>query len=147
MLKVSWEQYLIAVLICTVIYYAYVIMRYFRPEVKRLFSGKTSGSQVGQEDEIINPFEQVIAPHSGDEDGDEQFLVEELLERSRNLIGYAQDAALTKKDLLASVKMLFEEYPQIDEGARAGINEQIMKDCKILGVVSLEMSEVERLWR
>lgn len=35
---VSWQQFFVAVVSITLIYYSYVLLRYFRPEISRLFN-------------------------------------------------------------------------------------------------------------
>ncbi len=37
---ISWQQYFVAVLIVLLLYYSYVLLRYFRPEISQLIKGK-----------------------------------------------------------------------------------------------------------
>lgn len=40
--SISWQQYFVAIFILTALYYAYVLTRYYRPEIRQFFQKKKS---------------------------------------------------------------------------------------------------------
>jgi hypothetical protein len=143
-------QILITLAIVLVIYYAYVILRYYREELQDFLSGKIKQTPDEQQEvEVIDPFERYQRPVDQQPIQEDTYqLAEELIIRVKEAISEASDQQLEAPEVLSALKNILIDYPTIkDEIIRAGVAELIISECKLHGLVSPGRSEVDGLWK
>jgi len=143
-------QILITLALVLLVYYAYVILRYYRIELQEFLSGRIKQSPDELEQvEVIDPFERYQQPIDHQPIADDTYrLTEQLIVRVKEAVSDAADQELESSEVLSLLTSILIEYPTIkDEVIRAGIAELIISECKIHGFVSPSRSEVDGLWK
>lgn len=151
-LPYSFKDILLTIAVVLVIYYGYIILRYYRNELNDFLKGKPRKNRDDQEEEeveVIDPFERFHAPVNQEPIADENYvLAEELILRIKEMISDSGDQQLETPDVMDSLRAVVQEYPTIkDEILRAGITELILSEMKIHGFMSSSRSEVDGLWK
>ncbi|QRY55572.1 hypothetical protein [Sphingobacterium siyangense] len=151
---ITWKDYLIGVSITISIYYLFVGLRYFYPEIRNLLGskgklregdgiyGRTDNEAVLEEDvqERINAIEAFT-----DDDFAE---VEHLIERIKLALAYSPADKVEKVELLHCFRLMFSEYPSIrNSSLRLSINELVAAECEKYGTATLSQEEVDELWQ
>ncbi|MET7000704.1 hypothetical protein [Chitinophaga defluvii] len=150
-LPYSFKDILLTVAVLLVIYYGYVILRYYREELSAFFKGKAPSHADDQEEEVevIDPFERYYKPVTEQPIENENYiLAEELILRIKEAILDAGDQQTEEAEVLSTLQLLVQEYPTLkDEILRAGISEMIISEMKIHGFIGPSRSEVDGLWK
>ncbi|MGJ1501355.1 hypothetical protein [Sphingobacterium multivorum] len=151
---ITWKDYLIGVSITISIYYLFVGLRYFYPEIRNLLRskgkpresygiyGRTDNEAMSEEDlqERTNSIEAFT-----DDDFAE---VEHLIERIKTALAYSPADKVDKAELEHCFRLIFSEYPSIRNSAlRLSINEFAAAECEKYGTASLSQEEVDELWQ
>lgn len=118
-IHLGWLQYGIAVLLAIMGYYAWLGYRYYRPEIRRLFTKQAATDEALWADEVYQPVRQSLAEEGSmimdaeDLDFAEPLdllgVVPDLLEEIKSLAG----AAESKADFLSLFKLIAAKYPQV----------------------------------
>jgi hypothetical protein len=114
----SWPQYGIAAVAATAAYYAWLGYRYYRPEIRHLFTPPNSDEKLWEK-EAYEPVGR-IAEEEGSllvdaeevefaEPLDQLGLLPDVLEEIKSLAGMAE----TKGDFLSLLKLVTAKYPQV----------------------------------
>lgn len=155
---ISWTDYVAAVAILLVIYYAYVGVRYFSGDLRALLAGKKKlrfrrvpqGSD--EEDSTSSDTDTAstpISPSTFEESSDSDFEeVEHLIGRLKDVIADASGRELIPQEFSHYLRMTLKEYPNIKNSPlRPSVNELIVSECEKYGTVTLSVEEVDRLWK
>nr|WP_121269878.1 hypothetical protein [Pedobacter schmidteae] len=127
--NLTWAQFFAFIGCAAMIYYVFVILRYYPQEIKKIFSKKNTPVQDDEYDFIP----------------DDEFDRVELLARKLT-IGFAR---VSRGDILAH-DMLQEELAPFNDiksdVLRSGINEMVVSEMKKIGTVTSE-GEIDTMWR
>lgn len=149
-LNYSWKEYLIVLAIILVVYYTYIILRYYRHDFINFLKGKSKAPEDYQEDQIIDPFKKKTAKGHDEPnpaDAENYALAEELIGRIKDLVFDATDDQIDENEFLQQLRSLFAEYSGItDKTLRFGISEMVLADCNTYGRFSLDRRTVDDLW-
>lgn len=118
-IHLGWLQYGIAVLLTLIGYYAWLGYRYYRPEIRQLFTKAADTDEALWQDEAYQPVRQSLADEGSmvmdaeDLDFAEPLdllgIVPDLLEEIKSLAV----AAESKADFLSLFKLIAAKYPQV----------------------------------
>ncbi|THD32408.1 MAG: hypothetical protein DI588_07240 [Flavobacterium johnsoniae] len=151
---ITWKDYLIGVSISISIYYVFVGLRYFYPEIRGLLGtkskvcdshgiyGRTDSEQVEEEDleARINSIEAFT-----DDDFAE---VEHLIERIKQALAYSPADKVEKAELQHCLRLMFSDHPCIGNSSlRYSINELVATECEKYRTAALSQEEVDELWK
>mgnify|MGYP000868614696 CR=1 FL=1 len=154
---ISWTDYVAAVVILLVVYYAYVGVRYFSGDLRALLTGKKKlhFRRVPQGDDeeedtsyITETTSTPISPSTFEESSDSDFEeVEHLIGRLKEVIADASGRELIPQEFSHYLRITLKEYPNIKNSPlRPSVNELIVSECEKYGTVTLSVEEVDRLW-
>ncbi|SFW89831.1 hypothetical protein [Chitinophaga sancti] len=139
---VSWRTYIGIMLCLVLLYYGYVLLKYYSFEMKRLLSGKRnhihdSGNGTTADEEY--KYEMQSDPIAAS--------VQELLPQIRDRIKVIAEGQYNKTDRFYLLKDLLAAYPDLKASAfRLPIQEYIQSECEKQDVARLDTEEVEQLW-
>lgn len=155
MTDISWKDYMMVVAISAAIYYLFVGLRYFSPELKALVSpSRGSGGTFGIPDrhavEILpeeeEPQDRIASIETFT--NDDLAEVEALIERLKQAISCSPADKVEKPELEHCLRLMFSEYPGIrNSPLRFSINELAATECEKYGTAPLSQDEVEMLWK
>lgn len=147
----SWTEhistYLVTVVVLCVLYYCYVMYRYFPKERKALFS--RNGEKTDNEDGYTQD--------SGHAPGGEEAYSNEvsnaineseaLMGMIKRLVSDSVTQNYTRSDLLMYLKGTFQQFPDLNEPSfRLSVNEFVVAECESRGSILLKEEEVDLLW-
>jgi hypothetical protein len=149
LLHYSWKEYLLVIAVLLIVYYAYVLLRYYRKDIMKLVKGKQRNDAEQDETEILNPFAQYEPQPASDPIEDKNFeLAGELIVRVKDLIADVSERELPARDVLQELKNLLMEYPTVkDDILRGGISTLILTETERYGSIQLDKRAVDELWR
>ena len=145
---ISWGQYFETILYALPLYYAYVVVVYYRTELKGLVSGKGlsacyTGSRPHQPSEHSS--EALSVP---EKEGHYSLLINSLKDELTAFLLSAGQNEFTKEDTLLSLQHLLQKYPSVNGSPyQADIEQMIMLQCERECSIQLSESEVTYLWR
>ena len=134
--SISWQQYIIFLLIALLIYYISIALLYFRTEIAGLF----------RRDKIRNISFSAISSSVIKEDGDNSILfpaVHELVEELKEVIRFTADKNFPKEEIGMTLKNRIVKYPQLkDTPFVTAINNFLREQLP-----QLEETDLKRLWQ
>jgi hypothetical protein len=154
---ISWNNYIIVVVLLSIVWYLFVGLRYYFEDIKEFVTGKrklqfrgVAGKSISKSDynfdyqksdEILNTpveFETVDTVFNE---------VEDLTARLKNAITDATQKKLSKQEFEDYLRFILKEYPSLrDSPFRPSLNELIVSECEKQESVLLTLQEVEALW-
>lgn len=142
--KYSWLDYAAAVTILIIIYYLYVIARYYREEFKKILSGRV---QKPDSDTLQFTSEQEIEDDYIDPEENEEYTeVEQLIERVKTTIEDAAGKRLDTDKIKDYLAVVLRQHPDVASSAlRSAINELIVSEAEKYAI-TLDEGEVDQLW-
>lgn len=151
---ITWKDYLIGVSITIIIYYLFVGLRYFYPEIRGLLGTKSKhrdgygiygrSDNADESDEGLQERINAIEAFTDDDFAE----VEHLIERIKLALAYSPADKVDKAELQHCVRLMFREYPNIrNSSLRLSINELVAAECEKYGTASLSQEEVDELWQ
>lgn len=128
--QVSWDKYIIAVLLLSAVYYLFIGYRYYRGDLLQLISGKkVTANHVMEAFDMNNPLMESFS------DAIEAFMYE------------AGKNKLDKKNIMQSLPLLFKKYPASNDTAlRESVQNLIINKCKSYCSIHLSDEELSALW-
>lgn len=154
---ISWNNYIVVVVLLSIVWYLFVGLRYYFEDIKELVTGKRKlqfRSLVGKSipksnydldyqksDEILNtPVEfETVDPVFNE--------VEDLTARLKNAISDATQKKLIKKDFEDHLRFILKEHPLLGNSPfRPSLNELIISEYEKQESVLLTHQEVDALW-
>ena len=139
--SISWEQFILTIVIVIGLYYGYVGVSYYRKDWLYRISGKKPGSVSPQ------PAMSPVAMASGAAAANPLLpLVHDLVDEIRALL-QAEGVTADKEDLLGKLRRLLQKYPILKETTfQPSINQLVAIDCKNHCSVDLDENEIRALW-
>jgi hypothetical protein len=155
--QITWHQYLTAILLLALIYYAVIILRYCRPEIQRLISQLQGNTENNRQPDVLqyqaeddSPVQDVKHPAPIDEYAEQQEGINEYDHLSGELkvcIARAADKPFAPAILIPQLKKIL-QIPRegIASTDRDAINELIVNECEKTGTALLTEDEVDQWW-
>lgn len=151
---ISWKDYLTVAAISISLYYLFVGLRYFYPEIRGIFSPK--GRTEARGGLLARP-EQEMAADQGTQDeavsietyaNDDFEQAEHLIERLKLAMACSPADKVEKVELEQCLRLMFRDYPSIRNSAlRFSINELVASESEKNGTAPLGQEEVDELWQ
>ncbi len=146
---ISWTDYIIVVTILLIVYYLFVVVRYYPFELKELFSGKRKLNfrrapmkELSTEERVHTEQEATDQPENDDELNAERLAV-----HLNQVISYASKRNLAPGELKQHLQLILREFPEFkDTALQSSINNLIISECEKHGAATLREEEVEMLW-
>ena len=152
---ISWGMFAIVFALLATGWYGYVLMRYFRMEIRQRFKLNTlpapPTSPVNSNFFILEKTEEKANQSLTGEpdiwqDTAQQEEVSHLTRRSKEVIFRASQSPFNKAELLAYLAQLFKEYPSLKGTPYQGVvSETLQKNCADKALAVTEQ-EIEALW-
>ncbi|WP_426582636.1 hypothetical protein [Mucilaginibacter sp. R-33] len=150
--QISWLQYLSAVLVAMIIYYIFVILRCYRPELQNLLnrlSGDKAGAplqalQYQPENEqmaaaVQNPMETAYQEATISE-------TDILVGQLKACIAKAADKPFAPAILIPQLKQILQQHTAFPAPERPAISHLIVNECEKTGTALLTEDEVDQWW-
>ena len=146
--NISWTDYLFGVAVILTIYYLFVGIRYFLPEIKEAVTGKgkLNFKAAMPNDPALQEFLPPDENHDFGEAEDQVFAeVQQLADGLKTAVAAGKN--LSRSELKQELLLVLREYPLIKHSAfRSAINELVVSECQKIGSVTLDEKEVDELW-
>jgi|HubBroStandDraft_1064217.scaffolds.fasta_scaffold235893_3 hypothetical protein len=139
--SISWEQFILIVVIVLGLYYGYVGVKYYRKDWLYRLSGKKPGGASPQ------PAQSPAATPSGAAAANPLLpLVHDLVDEIRALL-QAKGVTVDKSDLLGKLRRLLQKYPTLKGTSfQPSINQLLAVEYKNHCSVDLDENEIRALW-
>lgn len=151
--QISWHQYITVALIGAIIYYLFVILRCYRPELQKL-QNRISGGKPGDQLQALQyqPAEEE-APSAPAQSPDERPYQGEIVSNIDYLTGElkacianAAGKPFAPAVLIPQLKQILLEYQSITAPERSAINHMLVNECEKTGTALLTEGEVDQWW-
>jgi hypothetical protein len=148
MIHYSFKEFFIVIGVLTVIYLAFVLLRYYRKETMALFSRSGYPNPREEEEETFGPFENFNAEQVTDQSQSEDFhRAEVIIPKIKEIIIYAGINNHDQRQIYQALNTIISEYPAVEDPVmREGITELIIHECEKHGAVKPEKRELDELW-
>ena len=139
---ISWEQFILIVVIVLGLYYGYVGVSYYRKDWLYRLSGKKPGGAA------LQTAQSSAATPSGATAANPLLpLVHDLVDEIRALL-QAKGVTADKSDLLGKLRRVLQKYPTLRETSfQPSINQLLATECKNHCSVDLDENEIRALWK
>lgn len=155
--NISWDNYILVVVLLLVSWYLFVGLRFYFDELKGITTGKRKlqfrrlgGPNYGDFQSELNDLDppQMTFDQSSFGEFDATFQdVDSLVEELKNFITDAKKRKLAKQEVLDYIQLFFKQYPSVKDSAfRLAVNELIVTECETLDAIDITQAEVEELW-
>lgn len=148
--SISWACYFTVAALLLGIYYCYVVVRYYRKEIKNAISRKTVDTDSKSTDPASNqlslfePIDETVLP---EKQVDLFSLAFDLSARIKMVMEVAREEEYSKSGLIVILRKLISEYSAIKGTAfQVAINNVIINESKVLGSNGLGDNDVPVLW-
>ncbi len=147
--NITWTQFFTGTFILAIIYYLYIVVRYYPEKLKDLFGGgktnQTASSPFIADEELLQPAEEATEDipdaHSDLDD------IEELITKLVSAIEQASTAQLDQTEFTWTLELILKERPALKTSPyRPSINELIVSECSKHGNYALSEKEVDKMW-
>ncbi|PWK72922.1 hypothetical protein LX99_04252 [Mucilaginibacter oryzae] len=163
---VTWNQYLTAALIASIIYYLFVFLRCYRPELQKLKErlnshgahddpfqdlnypeeGETADIVTSCSDKSSDQPHEAGTPQANDHHNQEPAPSDILGERLKAIIGRAAGKPYAPAVLIPQLKQLLQEPHTFSDAEKAAISHLIVAQCEDTGTGLLTKEEVDQWW-
>jgi hypothetical protein len=141
--SISWQSFLSGLTILLLVYYAMVLLIYFRTEIKAMLSRM---KRVGSLEPEGQPFF-VSTEKEASSDPLRQAGVLALRQELEGLFHTAAQTKPVKAELYMALQMVFRGYPNLKTGAGAKqIQAEVANLCKNTCSITLSEAELKMLW-
>jgi hypothetical protein len=140
--SISWEQFILIIVIVLGVYYGYVGVSYYRKDWLYRLSSKNPGEA------SLQPAQSPAAMPSGAAAANPSLpLVYDLVDEIRALL-QAEGVTADKSDLLGKLRRLLQKYRTLKETSfQPSINQSLAIDCKNYCSLDLDENEIRALWK
>jgi len=149
--NVSWTNYITTIVIGMAIYYLFVAIRYYADEIKDILSGrkKLNFKPALPESALpeMQPMQSEDAPFEEipENNFDE---VEQLIKQLKTAIADGSSRKLIPDEFKMNLIMVLRQYPDVKYSPlRPSINELILSECEKSQAATMDIGDVELLWR
>jgi hypothetical protein len=151
--QISWHQYLTVALLAAIIYYLFVILRFYRPELQNL-QRHISGDQPGEQLQALEyqPDEEAIKAAPVHVQTEEPYHEEAITDtdilagKLKACIIKAADKPFAPAILIPQLKKILQEHQHIAALERPAINHLVVGECEKTGTALLTEEEVDQWW-
>lgn len=135
--KTSWSQYLLILLIALLLYYSYVLLRYYPGDIRRLFSSRKPGNKpIDEGDELSALTDEKDFPAA-----------RELVQILSTVIRHASQHNYVKEELIMALSQEVKKYPQLKGSAfQVAVNNQIEKDVSEWCKIKFDREDLKKIW-
>lgn len=135
--KISWSQYILVLLIALVFYYAFVLLRYYRGDIRRLFSSREPGNKTIDEGDGLSSLT-----------NEKDFpAARELVQSLSTIIQQASQHNYIKEELIMSLSREVQKYPKLKGSAfQVAVNNQIEINVSEWCKIKLDTEDLKRIW-
>ena len=152
--QISWHQYLTVALSAAIIYYLFLILRFYRPELQNL-QRHISGDKPGEQLQTLQyqPGEEAIKAAPVHDQTEEPYHEEVITDtdilagKLKACIIKAADKPFAPANLIPQLKEILREHQQIAASARPAINRLVVGECEETGTALLTEEEVDQWWK
>lgn len=156
--QISWTTYFEVIIFLLIIYYVYILLKFYREDLRRLFRiGKTSENTAQEIPQALRyeapgPADQNFIISTGDLNVDNQpdgslEDADQLIGQLKQVIQSASGKPFSPAVLIPQVKKLFAKSPSLRRSPhRPAINELVVSECERLGTALLTEDEVDQWW-
>lgn len=132
--QISWSQYLIFILVGLVVYYLYVLLRFYREKIRGLFSSTESQPKTKIKNAI--------------NDNDEDFVAaKQLIDDISNVIQHAASVKYVREELIMAISKEVKIYPKLKGTAfQIAVNNKIGVLVSNVCGIDLSDEDLQRLW-
>lgn len=132
--QISWSQYLIFILVGLVVYYLYVLLRFYRKKIRGLFSSTESQPKTKIKNAI--------------NDNDEDFVVaKQLIDDISNVIQHAASVKYVREELIMAISKEVKIYPKLKGTAfQIAVNNKISMLVSNECGIDLSDEDLQRIW-
>jgi hypothetical protein len=140
--SISWEQFILTIVVIVGLYYGYVGVSYYRKDWLYRLSGKKSPGSSFQ------PVVPSPAMATGVAAANPLLpVVHDVVDEIRALL-QAEGSAANKENLLDKLRRLLQKYPTLRNTAfQPSINQLLAIDCKNHCSMDLDENEIRALWK
>lgn len=137
---ISWSSYLTAAGLFVLIWYGFLILKYYRKNVQDLFK-RNIGTSSGEEQFSSGPFSEFKESFSTLEDA------EELYNKLLTVFTESDAGGLSKAAFMNYIRFILLEYPFVKQSAiRGKINSLVVLESAKYPELLLTLSEMDSLW-
>ncbi len=147
--NITWGDFFAGVVGIVIIYYLYVLVKFYPDKLKALFSSRKQQPQsqaVFLEEKLPEEYQ---SPASEDNSGDydEMDEVEKLVASLVKGIQDASEKEMVSGEFKQHLRMILREKPLLKDSLyRSSINELIISECGKQGTFTLSEMEADALW-
>lgn len=144
--NISWMQFFTGMGSILVIYYLYVLVRYYPDKLKGLFAGK-KGTEINPSFLQHNGSEPTADAQSSEEEYDEFKEIENLVSTLQDVIREGSENINEVGDFKKEIAVVLRRAYDLRESPyRPSINELIKSECSKYRTFTLSEREVDALW-
>ena len=149
---ISWTHYLSGITLLTLIYYAFVAVRYYSNDLRHRLSGNlsknhfaSSGLAANGSEDVRTDTDQTDTLIDTSEDAFQK--AEELIAWLKDIIHEASQKQYSKVEFMASLSAVLANYADLKKTAvQSAINELIKTESEKLGFLTLNEDELVKVW-
>ncbi|WP_343591090.1 hypothetical protein [Flavobacterium sp.] len=145
--NVSWSSYLAVMGTAVIIWYLFIVLKFYSGDLKKIFSGKKKLKLPSFKNNIQNTRESKSISDSFSESFDTLDDAEQLSVRIQQAAAESAEKGLSKEQFQNYLRMLLEEYPYVKiSSLRESINKLIVSESGKYPALLLTLSEADSLW-
>lgn len=145
--NVSWNSYLTVIATAVIIWYLFIVLKFYSGDLKKIFSGEKKLKLPFFNNNIKNTREAKSISDSFSESFDTLDDAEKLSSRIQHAAAESSEKELSKEQFQNYLRMLLEEYPYVKiSSLRESINKLIVCESEKYPNLLLTLSEADSLW-
>lgn len=145
--NVSWSSYLAVIGIAVIIWYLFIVLKFYSGDLKKIFSGEKKLNLPSFKSNMQNTKEAKSISDSFSESFDTLDDAEQLAVRIQQAVTESAEKNLSKEQFQNYVSMLLEEYPYVKiSSLKENINKLMVSESNKYPQLQLTLSEADSLW-
>jgi len=143
--NISWGSYWSVLTIMVIIYYAYVLLVYYRDDLRNRLAGKNGRLSAGS----FQPTFSVKEMQGHHENGDDELLpvVQSFTDEMTAYLGQAAYAKAGKPEIIFALQQIAKKYEKIKNSShQQAVNKLIQFECEDRCAVHLKEEEIKQVW-
>ena len=143
--NISWGSYWSALTTMVIIYYAYVILVYYRDDLRNRLAGKNGRLSAGSfQPTLLKVDNQEHSVRGGDE---VLPVLQSITDEMVAYLGQASYAKAGKTDIIFALQQIARKYEMIEISShRQAVNKVVQFECKDRCAVHLSEEEIKQVW-
>jgi len=147
--NITWTEFFTGTFILAVIYYLYIVVRYYPEKMKNFFGGRQTSHSASLPFIADEPYEQQQDEAAEDTSDAHSDLddIEDLITKLVSAIEQASTGQLDQSEFTWTLELLLKERQTLKTSPyRPSINELIVSECAKYGTYMLSEKEVDKMW-